>query len=335
MCSLTSEAIRIMMKAFVLGAGLGERLRPLTEQLPKPLVPLLHRPLITWAFQHMATQLGVQEFVVNTWHLAEAYERAFPTGQWQGHPLHFRKDAPILLDTAGGMANVRDLLAGEEPFIVYNGDVLADFDLRVLRAAHERSGHMVTLGLRSSGPALAISYDADKQCVVDLRSRLGHAGTHLFTGVYIAQPEFLSWLTPGVKESVVEVFLRLLQAGHSIGGCVLDEGQWWDLGSRRSYLDLHAAALTAPESMPAYLSPADRLALHEANPAIHATAQLAPTAQLLGQNCIGPDCVVAADAILEDCVLWPGARVAAGVRLQRCILRSDVTATESGVERDY
>jgi mannose-1-phosphate guanylyltransferase len=325
-----------MKKAFVLGAGLGERLRPLTDQLPKPLVPVLHRPLITWAFQHLATQLGVTEFVVNSWHLPESYAATFPEGQWQGMPITVRKDHPVLLDTGGGMANVADLLDGDEPFAVYNGDVMADFDLTALEREHSARGNLVTLGLRSSGPVLNVAYDADSGLITDMRNQLGtgQAAKFLFTGVYIVSPEFLRHLTAGIKESVVPVFLRLIQAGARIGGCIVDDGHWWDLGSRRSYLELHQQVLDQPDLFPRYLTAEQRLALHAAQPAIASSAIVSPEAKLIGHNVIGPTALVARGAVLENCVLWPGAKVSAGVHLTRCIVRSGITATQSAVDAD-
>jgi mannose-1-phosphate guanylyltransferase len=326
-----------MKKAFVLGAGLGERLRPLTDQLPKPLVPVLHRPLISWAFQHLSAQLGVSEFVVNTWHLAERYAETYPEGHWEGRPIRLRKDAPVLLDTGGGMANVRDLLAGNEAFAVYNGDVMADFDLTALEREHHARGNMVTLGLRSSGPLLNVAFDPASGLIKDMRGALnsGFPASYLFTGVYIVNPEFLQHLTVGVKESVVPVFLRLIEAGAKIGGCVVDEGQWWDLGSRASYLSLHQQMLREPELFPHFLSKQERLAYHAAHPAVAATAAIAPTAELIGHNVVAEGARVHDGAVLEDCVLWPGAEVASGVRLSRCIVRGGITASESSVDRDW
>jgi mannose-1-phosphate guanylyltransferase len=324
-----------MTRAFVLGAGLGERLRPLTEQLPKPLVPVLHRPLLTWAFQHLRSQLGVQHFVVNSWHLAEAYERHFPEHQWDGCPIQVRRDAPILLDTAGGMANVRDLLddGSGQSFAVYNGDVLSDIDLTALRAEHEAKGNLVTLALRSSGPALHVGFDATSGRVTDIRNKLGtgNDGTHLFTGIYLVSPQFLAHLTPGVKESVVAVFLRLIEAGKKVGALVLDEGSWWDLGNRQSYLSTHAEIAADPLLFPRYESPAQRF---RGNP-IHRTAQVDPAALVGGDCFIGEQAVVEAGANLQHCVLWPGAVVKAGVTLRGCIVRSGITVTENGEGRDY
>jgi mannose-1-phosphate guanylyltransferase/mannose-1-phosphate guanylyltransferase/phosphomannomutase len=328
-----------MNKAFVLGAGLGERLRPLTDQLPKPLVPVLHRPLITWAFEHLRQQLDVKNFVVNSWHLAEEYARQFPEGRWQDCSIQVRKDSPTLLDTAGGMLHVRDLLddGSGQPFAVYNGDVMADFDLKRLEQEHVARKNVVTLGLRSTGPALHIAYNATTGLVTDIRNRLatGQEGSHLFTGVYMVNAEFLDWITPLIKESVIAVFLRLIQAGKRVGACLVDEGHWWDLGSRASYLALHREVMADPTLFPHYLSTAERVAHHAARMKVDEAAHVSAKAALRGHNQLGAGASVADGAVLEDCVLWPGASVAAGVQLTRCIIRQGICATEDGVDRDY
>jgi UTP-glucose-1-phosphate uridylyltransferase len=113
--------------AFVLGAGLGTRLRPLTEERPKPLVPLVHKPLITFAFDHLHA-VGVRRFVVNTHHRPQTYDAILNgkngRAEYRGCEVVFRHE-PELLDTGGGIGNIRDLV-GNEPFLVHNGDVLAD-----------------------------------------------------------------------------------------------------------------------------------------------------------------------------------------------------------------
>jgi NDP-sugar pyrophosphorylase family protein len=305
-------------KAFVLGAGLGERLRPLTDQLPQPLIPVFHQPLITYAFDHLLAA-GVREFVVNTHHLPEAYTRAFPDNSYRGAPIAFRHEAPVRLETAGGIANVRDLL-GDEPFIVYNGDILTNLPLEPLIRTHEAEGNLVTLALRSNGPALHIGYDDTTGRVTDIRNKLGsgNEGTHLFTGIYICSPEFLDWLTPGKVESVIPIFRRMIEQGAGLGGVVLDEGHWWDLGSRAAYLEAHQAMHQQGETAPA----------------ISAKARVEFGAVLRGLNVIGDAAVVESGAELEDCILWPGARIKADARLKRCIVRAGITASGSHESAD-
>jgi NDP-sugar pyrophosphorylase family protein len=86
--------------AFVLGAGLGTRLKALTARLPKPLLPVCNEPLITFAFRHLRDS-GVQRFVVNTHWQAHAYAKTFPSNTWDGFPLYFSHESPEVLETAG------------------------------------------------------------------------------------------------------------------------------------------------------------------------------------------------------------------------------------------
>jgi mannose-1-phosphate guanylyltransferase len=304
-----------MNKAFVLGAGLGTRLRPLTDQLPKPLIPFFHRPLITRAFDHLRGA-GIQEFIVNTHHLPERYAEAFPQAEYRGAPITFRHE-PVLLETAGGIANIADLV-GDAPFIVYNGDILTDLPLAPLLEAHARSQNLVTLVLRSHGASRHIAFDAASGRVTDIRGKLGtgNSGTHQFTGIYAVSPQFLRHLTPGKIESVILPWLEVMRQSGRIGGVVVDEGQWWDLGDRGSYLDAHKAFAGRGED------------------AVSAEAKVDPGAKLQGLNVISAGARVDAGAILQDCILWEGARVAEGARLKRCIVRRGMIAEGEMDERD-
>src|SRR2546430_2930809 len=141
-------------QAFVLGAGLGTRLGSLTEDLPKPLVPIFQKPLITFAFDHLI-DIGVQGFIVNIHKLPEAFGRSFPGATYANYPIKFVNE-PVLLETGGGIKNVQADL-GSEPFITYSGDILTDVDLRPLIDEHFRRGHDVTLALRKTGLAARIA----------------------------------------------------------------------------------------------------------------------------------------------------------------------------------
>ncbi len=319
-----------MNKAFVLGAGMGERLRPLTDQLPKPLIPVFQKPLITYAFDHLMA-LGVKEFVVNTHHIPEAYQKQFPDQIYRGARIHFRDESPVRLETAGGIANVQDLI-GNEPFIVYNGDILTDLPLERLLHEHRTRGNLVTLGLRSEGPAQHISLNAQTGLITDIRGKLGTGsdGQFLFTGIYVVEPEFFKWLTPGKVESVIPIFLELIRSGQRLGGVVLDEGQWWDLGSRASYLDAHAGLHELDSRFPSYAAESAR---HLTS--IDPLAEVSAAAHLRGVNVVGAGSVIEAGAELHDCIIWPGARVEAGARLRRCIVRSGIRVTGAHNEADF
>ena len=305
----------MMKKAFVLGAGLGTRLRPLTDQLPKPLIPVFHRPLITYAFDHLLAA-GVREFIVNTHHLPGAYAAAFPESSYKGSPIAFRHE-PVLLETAGGIANIADLI-GDDSLIVYNGDILTDLPLAPLLAEHSRGENIATLVLRSQGPGQNIGL-GDGGRITDIRNKLGsgNPGTHQFTGIYALRADFLQHLTPGKIESVIPIFLDLIQQGARIGSVTADEGQWWDLGDRESYFEAHHRMIALQGVFPAY-APLFPQAVQEG-------ARIHETATLSGLNVIPCDAEVAADTWLKDCILWPSAKVASGARLERCIVLSHET----------
>ena len=230
-----NDTVRVIKTAFILGAGLGMRLRPLTASCPKPLLPVKGRPLITYAMDHLLTA-GVEQFIVNTHHCARAYDMAFPDGRWRGRPITFRFE-PELLNTGGGLKNIADLVADDEAIWVYNGDIITDLPLHTLEEAHAASGREVTLALRSTGPACNVSLD-DEGRICDFRFVLSApAARHcLFTGVYIVTRPFFRRLQAGGKQDVVTVFLDMLrECPGSVGGVVIDEGIWNDIGSPEAY----------------------------------------------------------------------------------------------------
>src|SRR3954469_1855565 len=122
-----------IIKAFVLGAGLGTRLRPLTETVPKPLIPIFHKPLITFALDHLIAA-GVDSFVINTHLLAEQFEDCFATGDYRGRAVTLINE-PVLLETGGGIKNAERFLE-RGPFITYSGDLLTDLQLDRLIDEH-------------------------------------------------------------------------------------------------------------------------------------------------------------------------------------------------------
>jgi mannose-1-phosphate guanylyltransferase len=226
--------------SFILGAGLGTRLRPLTNNCPKPLLPAGGRPLITYAMDHLIS-VGIERFIVNTNYFAEAYNKAFPDRQWRGFPITFRYE-PVLLDTAGGIKNIEDLLDGDETILVYNGDTFTDLPLVNLINAHYTKRKEVTLTLRSSGSPLNVNLNAQGE-ICDLRHTLGDSGVKscLFTGIYIVEKLFLRRLRAGRKESVVPVFISMIneQPG-SVAGIIIDDGRWYDIGSVAEYEKINA-----------------------------------------------------------------------------------------------
>lgn len=315
-----SAAIRT---AFVLCAGRGERLQPLTDQIPKPLVPICGVPLCAFALARLVAA-GVERLVINTHRLPGEFLRLFPQyprpSSYAGVPVFFRHEE-TLLETAGGLKNVEDLLL-PGPVLVHNGDILAEMDLPALMAAHSRSGALCTLALRSSGGPLQVGFDASSARVTDIRGELGSdAPRFLFSGLCVVEPALLARIPSGQPVSFVTVWLEALRAGEKIGGVVLDEGIWRDIGTVGEYLRMHAdLASGAVKLTPPATAPSDWPCWRMAG------AKVAPDAGLTGWNWLGPDCEVGGGARVSNSVLWAGAKVEAGAAVEGCVVREGMIA---------
>lgn len=222
------------------------------------------------------------------------------------------------------MKNLEDHL-GDDHFIAYNGDVLADFPLAPAMASHVRCGNLATLVLRSSGGPRNVR--ARNGLVTDLRGVLGREAdpAFLFTGISILSPEIFRHIPAGEILSIVPVYLALIQSGARIGAEIVDEGLWWDLGTRESYLEVHGILRAGGERL-SYLS-------GDWPPAVQAC--IAPTAVLEGNCSIGAGASVGEGAILRDCVVWENAIVAPGARLVRCVVRDGVSVAGSFLDTDF
>lgn len=231
----------MITQAFILGAGLGTRLRPLTDVFPKPLVPLFHKPLAEWAVE-ACEAVGCKRFAINTHHLSEKW-----VGFGATRDVTFFHE-PILLETGGGLKNIESWLQ-EGSLLIHNGDIFSSMDLQKLVDAHESSGDEVTLALRSSGGEKRISLEQNHR-VVDVRSEVrGLPGTHVFTGIYCVKKEFLKRIPAGEIIAVIPAFQELVREG-GIGAVVLDEGDWMDLGDAESYLAAHRKLALQPPIHP-------------------------------------------------------------------------------------
>lgn len=295
-----------MTTAFVLGAGLGTRLRPLTDTLPKPLVPIFGKPLITFALDHLRS-VGVTNFVINTHHLAGRFDGVFPDGSHAGCRVTLVHE-PVLLETGGGIKNAEPHL-GHEPFLVYSGDILTDVDVRALVAQHIERANDVTLALRDTGfpPSIVVQ---DGRITAIQRPA---SGGYDFANISVWNPAAFARFRAGEKTSFVPVLREWIAQGGRIGGVVLQENSWFNIGSRTEYLALHRTISQGwRPSFPV-----------EAGwpQAIHPSARIAAGAVLDGFCAVGAGVEIGDGATVRDSILWEGAKIASRACLEGCIVR--------------
>jgi len=309
-----------IQQAFVLAAGRGNRLRPLTDELPKPLIPIFQKPLITFALDHLIGA-GVNQFVINTHGRPELFQSFFDRSDYAGGSITLIHE-PELLETGGGIKNAEREL-GTDPFLTYSGDILTDVNLEPLIEEHFRRRNDVTLALRETGLGSDVALRDDR--VVDIANRYGVAGNLDFANIAVWNSAIFQRIPPHKKLSFIPIIADWIGQGGQIGGLVMNDGKWFNIGSRTQYLDVHRGILR-DNWKPYYVK------IQDWPERIARSAIVDSSAQLRGCSVVGEDCRVGAEAILEDTILWPGAQIASQSQLQGCIVRSQKKA--SGIHRD-
>ncbi len=221
-------------QAFVLAAGLGRRLRPLTDELPKPLIPIFQKPLITFALDHLSG-MGVDKFVINTHRRPELFQSFFNRSDYADYSVTLVHERE-LLETGGGIKNAERCL-GSDPFITYSGDILTDVNLQPLIDEHFRRGNDVTLALRETGLASEIALRDHR--VVDIANRYGIAGSLDFANIAVWNSAVFERIPPQKKISFIPILADWIGQGGKIGGFIINDGKWFNISSRTEYLDVH------------------------------------------------------------------------------------------------
>lgn len=271
----------------ILAAGFGTRLRPLTDELPKPLVPVGDRSVLAHAADNLRA-MGVDRVVINTHHLADHYDAA-ALEACLGLSVSLRHETAIL-GTAGGVAGARALL-GDGPIVIHNGDILADLDVTALLDTHQRSRALATLAVRAGlaagrGP---VGLDAEGR-IVRLRDQsfgVEREGAE-FIGVHVVS-EALQRRLPAEGCMVGDVYIPALAAGENIAAARAVRA-YTDVGTLATYLAANHDWL-ARTGRAAYRGP---------------DTSVAPEVDL-DASIVGAGATVTGRGILRRCVVWPGA----------------------------
>jgi mannose-1-phosphate guanylyltransferase len=324
------------MKAMILCAGLGTRLRPLTERWPKPALPFLGQPLLRY---HLAVlkAAGVSAVGINTHHLPEVMAATARAECERARlPLHVVHE-PVIQGTGGGIRGLRDFLSDDD-FLVFNGDILFPVDLRPVMEAHRSSGAAATMVLMPMPPDekyAAVEMDPQRQ----VRRIAGHGpgGTALspwhFTGVHVMSPRVFDFMSASGPEDINrEVYVRVMQAGLPVRGEVV-QAYWSDLGTPSRYLATVRDVLFGhvPLEWLGAASPFSAAPRGAGNFWAHPEARLG-AAKVAGPAYFGPGCTLADGARIGSAVaVGEGARVGDEARLNRVAVFDD-TEVEPGEE---
>jgi NDP-sugar pyrophosphorylase family protein len=226
------------MKAMVLAAGLGTRLRPLTDRRPKALVEVGGRTLLEITLTRLRS-FGIQEVIVNVHHFAEMIVEFLRVNRNFGMRIEISREE-VLLDTGGGLKKASWFFREEqEPFLLHNVDVISTIDFDEMLRTHKETGALATLAVQERESSRYLLFDDRKELcgrriVREKKDEIARRAESMealaFTGIHVICPRFLAMMKEDGVSSIIEVYLRLAKAGEDIHGFRADEYYWRDLG---------------------------------------------------------------------------------------------------------
>ena len=233
------------VKGFVLAAGFGERLRPITDTVPKPLLPVGNLPLIAYALKLLAYH-GIHDVIVNLHHLGKVIKETLRDGSGFGVSITYSEEEEIL-GTGGGLKRMHDHLA-DETFVVVNSDTILDVDLHAALAAHRAHRALATMVLRED-PRQAEFGQIEVDPSGRIRRILGHGAgdedlrAYMFAGVHVLEPRFLEYIPPDVNTCINRyAYMKALDNGEALASH-LTGGYFADAGTPSRYYDANVDAV--------------------------------------------------------------------------------------------
>lgn len=321
------------MKAMILAAGVGSRLDPLTRNLPKPLVPIVNKPVM----EHIVELLAQHEFtdiMVNLHYHGEMIKGYFGDGSKWGVSIQYSEEDQLWGD-AGSVKRCERFFDGT--FMVVGGDDLADIDLSRLVKQHKEHKALCTIGLS------LVDDPAEYGIVlVNERGKITRflekpKGEVIFsnmanTGVYVFEPEIFEFIPHGTRYGFGNnVFPLLLEQKRRFYG-YLTSSYWRDVGNLKQYMEAHRDAVQGRVRVKFPLPEVQKFVWMGQNVDIHPSAQIGYPV-VIGNNCIieenarvlentilADNCIVEREAVVRDSILWEGARVMRNTMLERCVV---------------
>lgn len=330
------------MKAMVMAAGVGTRLRPLTHVIPKPMIPIVNKPVLEHTLELLASH-SFQEIVINLHFRGQMINDYFRDGSKWGPKIRYSNEKN-LLGTAGGVKRVEKFF--KETFLVMSGDGLTDADLTRLVAFHKQKKALATMGLKRVDTRLDYGVT-----LVDQNDRIERffekpSWSDVFantvnTGIYVFEPEIFRYI-PRKKffDFGHDLWPLLLKLKLPIFGCEL-KAYWCDIGNLQEYKRAERDALDGKVKI------RFRGTLHKDKVWVGENTFISPDVKIKGPVVVGNNCIIESGATLNpytsignnsqinegaelsDCILWSDVKVAKGVRLRNCIIGSSAEINEN------
>jgi len=287
------------MKAMILAAGFGTRLKPYSLLRPKPLFPVLDRPLVLRLIAQLR-EAGFPDILVNCHHLREQI-----VARLAGEEGIRLQEEAIELGTGGGMRLALDFF-GAEPVLVTNGDIFHTIDLARVYREHCASGADATLVLHDFPRFNNVAVD-DRGDIIGFGESKSEKKL-AFTGIHVLDPHLLSIIPPGMFCNIIDCYLYWLERGRRIRGHVVQGHFWTDMGTPQDYLNLHRVLLTErPFKGPSPFYFGSRVKVEE---------------DLRHRDwlCVGSEARIGRSCRLDRVVVWDGALVPAGTEARDTVI---------------
>ncbi|NEO95832.1 MAG: NDP-sugar synthase [Moorea sp. SIO3G5] len=332
------------MKAMILAAGKGTRVRPITYTIPKPLIPILQKPVMEFLLE-LLRQHGFNQIVVNVSHLANEIESYFRDGQRFGVEIAYSFEGRIVdgqlvgeaLGSAGGMRKIQDFYPFfDDTFVVLCGDALIDLDLTAALKFHKEKGAIATLVAKPvpreqvSSYGVVVTDESGRIKAFQEKPSVEEAlSTNINTGIYIFEPEIFNYIPSGQEYDIGgELFPKLVETGAPFYAVPMDF-QWVDIGKVPDYWRaVRGVLLGEIKNVPIpgkEVAPGIYTGLNVAvnwdkvdikGPVyIGAMTHIEDGAKIIGPTMIGPNCWICSGATVENSVIFEYSRLGAGVRL--------------------
>jgi mannose-1-phosphate guanylyltransferase/mannose-1-phosphate guanylyltransferase/phosphomannomutase len=309
------------MKAMIMAAGIGTRLRPLTNPLPKPMVPILNTPVMEYSVK-LLKKHGVKEIIANTHYNPHFIQDYFEQGERFGVNLQYAYEEK-LLGTAGGVKNNMHFL--DETFFVLSGDALTDLDLTKMYHFHKEKHSLATIALKSvkdvsNYGVVVIDKKGRIQAFQEKPKKEEALSNVVNTGIYIFEPEIFDYIPQGVYDFGRELFPKLLELGTEFYGYITPD-YWCDIGTVNVYKKAQDDALRI-SSLRKFASEDGLVRLKDS--CIAGANSTLDLSTKLGNNVyIGRNCNIGSQVHLNNCIIWDNCTILKNAIIENAVIGND------------